>query len=117
DGDGKAYSGANRYVLHFDKGKLPPAEAFWSVTLYDEEGYQVANPLKRFAIGDRDKLKYNDDGSLDLYVQKESPGAEKEANWLPARKGGFNLAMRLYPRRREVRDGGWVPPAVKRVAE
>jgi len=69
DGDGKSYDGTNSYVLHFDKGKLPPADAFGSVTLYDENGFQVANPLNRFAIGDRDKLKFNTDGSLDIYIQ------------------------------------------------
>jgi hypothetical protein len=115
DGDGKPYSGANHYVLHFDKGKLPPADAFWSVTLYDKDGFQVANTLNRFAIGDRDKLKFNTDGSLDLYIQNGSPGADKEANWLPAPNGEFNLAMRLYSPRREVLDGSWSPPPVVRV--
>jgi len=114
DGDGKPYSGANRYVLHFDKGKLPPAEAFWSVTLYDKDGFQVANALNRFAVGDRDKLNFNTDGSLDLYIQNASPGADREANWLPTPKDEFNLAMRLYSPRREVLDGGWTPPPVLR---
>ena len=114
DGEGKPYSGANRYVLHFDKGKFPPAGAFWSVTLYDKDGFQVPNVLSRFAIGDRDKLKFNADGSLDLYIQNESPGADRESNWLPAPAGEFNLAMRLYSPRREVSDGGWTPPPVKK---
>jgi len=115
DGEGKPYSGANRYVLHFDKGKLPPAAAFWSVTLYDKDGFQAPNALGRFALGDRDKLKFNDDGSLDIYIQNERPGADKESNWLPAPAGEFNLAMRLYSPRREALDGPWTPPAVKRV--
>ena len=68
DGDGRPYSGANRYVLHFEKGKLPPANAFWSVTLYDQNGFQVSNVLNRFALGDRDKLTFNADGSLDIYI-------------------------------------------------
>ncbi|KRR09120.1 hypothetical protein CQ12_31380 [Bradyrhizobium jicamae] len=114
DGDGKPYSGANRYVLHFDKGKLPPAEAFWSVTLYDKDGFQVPNALGRFALGDRDKLKFNGDGSLDIYIQNERPGPDKESNWLPAPAGEFNLAMRLYSPRREALDGPWTPPPVKR---
>lgn len=114
DGNGKAYDGANRYVLHFDKGKLPPAAAFWSVTLYDKNGFQAANTLNRFALGDRDKLTFNSDGSLDIYIQNEPPGAGKEANWLPAPKGEFNLAMRLYSPKREALDGSWTPPAVKR---
>ena len=115
DGNGKAYSGANRYVLHFDKGRLPPANAFWSVTLYDKDGFQAPNGLNRFALGDRDKLKFNADGSLDIYIQNEAPGADKEANWLPAPKDEFNLAMRLYSPRREALDGPWTPPPVKKV--
>jgi len=113
DGDGKPYSGANRYVLHFDKGKLPPANAFWSVTLYDKDGFQVPNALSRFAIGDRDKLKFNADGSLDVYIQNENPGPDKESNWLPAPAGEFNLAMRLYSPKRAILDGSWTPPPVK----
>lgn len=114
DGTGQPYNGANRYVLHFDEGKLPPANAFWSVTLYDKDGFQVPNATNRFAIGDRDKLKLNADGSLDLYIQNESPGPDKESNWLPAPKGEFNLAMRIYSPRREVIDGTWTPPPVQR---
>jgi len=114
DGDGKPYSGANRYVLHFDKGKLPPADAFWSVTLYDKDGFQAPNALSRFALGDRDKLKFNGDGSLDIYIQNAAPGADKEANWLPAPTGEFNLAMRLYSPRREALDGSWTPPPVNK---
>jgi hypothetical protein len=115
DGEGKPYSGANRYVLHFDKGKLPPADAFWSVTLYDKDGFQAPNALSRFALGDRDKLNFNADGSLDIFIQNESPGADKEANWLPAPKDEFNLAMRLYSPRREALAGSWTPPPVRRL--
>jgi len=113
DGDGNPYSGTKRYVLHFDKGKLPPANAFWSVTLYDKDGFQVPNSINRFAIGDRDKLKFNADGSLDLYIQNGPPGGDRGSNWLPAPEGEFNLAMRLYSPRREVMDGTWTPPPVK----
>jgi len=74
----------------------------------------VANTLDRFAIGDRDKLKFNADGSLDIYIQNERPGADKKSNWLPAPRGEFNLAMRLHSPRREVLDGTWMPPAVKK---
>lgn len=115
DGDGKPYSGANRYVLRFDKGTLPPANAFWSVTLYDKDGFQAPNALNRFALGDRDKLKFNADGSLDIYIQNAAPGPDKEANWLPAPRGEFNLALRLYSPRREALDGPWTPPPVKKV--
>lgn len=113
DGDGKPYSGAKRYVLHFEKGQLPPAGAFWSVTLYDKDGFQAPNPLNRFALGDRDKLTFNADGSLNIHIQNETPGADKETNWLPAPKGEFNLAMRLYSPEREALDGSWTPPPVR----
>jgi hypothetical protein len=91
DADGKPLIGANQYVLHFAQNEIPPAQAFWSVTLYDEHGFPTANDLKRNAIGDRDALKFNADGSVDLYIQHASPGAEKESNWLPAPAGDFNL--------------------------
>ena len=93
DGDGQPLSRTKRYVLHFDKGELAPADAFWSVTLYDNEGLQVPNALDRFALGDGDKLTYDADGSLDFYVRADSPGTDKEPNWLPAPKGAFNLTM------------------------
>ena len=95
---------------------MPPADAFWSLTMYDAEGFQVANPINRFAIGDRDALKYNTDGSLDLYIQHASPGAEQESNWLPAPKSGaLGLTMRVYAPRQTALDGRWNPPPVKRV--
>jgi hypothetical protein len=113
---GKPLEGAHNYVLHFSKSELPPAEAFWSITLYDEAGYQVANSLNRFALGDRDPLKYNADGSVDLYVQNQNPGEDKESNWLPsAASGGENITMRLYAPKAQAVDGRWAPPAVKRV--
>jgi len=114
DETGQPLDGANRYVLHFDKGATPPADAFWSVTLYDNEGYQVANPLNRFAVSSWMPLKYNADGSLDLYFQNESPGADKEANWLPSPKGPFNLLLRVYAPRSEALTGQWNPPPVAR---
>jgi hypothetical protein len=116
DAEGKPLSGANEYVLHFGKQELPPVGAFWSVTLYGADGFAVPNPLDRYALGDRDPLKYNADGSLDLHVQKNSPGKEKEANWLPAPAGGFGLFMRLYAPKPQIVDGRWQPPAVRRAA-
>jgi len=115
DADGKPMDGNNDYVLHFSKAELPPVDAFWSITMYDGDGYQAANPLNRFAIGDRDPLKYNADGSLDIYMQNASPGKDKESNWLPAPKGPLGITMRLYAPKPEVADGRWVPPAIKRV--
>ncbi len=114
DAAGKPVVAENKYVLHFNKDQLPPVSAFWSLTMYDEEGYQVANPINRFAIGDRDALKYAADGSLDLYVQHESPGPDKEANWLPAPKSGkLGLTLRLYGPKPQAIDGRWNPPAIE----
>jgi hypothetical protein len=113
DSNGKPLDGANKYVLHFDKGETPPVNAFWSITLYDPEGFQIANSLNRFAVSSWMPFKGNADGSLDLYFQNESPGKDLEANWLPAPKGPFNLTMRLYGPRAEALNGKWNPPAVK----
>ena len=116
DGDGQPFNSDKRYVIHFDKGKLPPVNAFWSLTMYDERQLFTANPINRYAIGDRDKLSFNSDGSLDLYVQRDPPGAEKESNWLPAPKSGsFTMNMRLYWPKAEVLYGSWLPPPVKQV--
>jgi hypothetical protein len=114
DADGRPLTGDNNYVLHFDKDGLPPVHAFWSVTMYDAEGFQAANSLNRFAIGDRDPLLYNADGSLDLYIQHTSPGPDKEANWLPAPNGPLGITMRLYSPKAPVLNGTWAPPAVRR---
>lgn len=113
--DGKPLNGASNYVLHFDKDQIPPADAFWSLTMYGEDQFFVANPIDRFAIGDRDKLAFNADGSLDLYIQNASPGAGKEANWLPAPTGPFTMNLRLYLPQRAAVEGRWTPPPVKRV--
>ncbi len=116
DNEHKPLEGAKKYLLHFTKSELPPVGAFWSITLYDDKGFQVANPLNRFAIGDRDALKYNADGSLDLYIQSASPGPDKEANWLPSpATGGENITMRLYAPKAEALDGRWASPAIKHV--
>jgi hypothetical protein len=116
DADGKPLVGEHNYVLHFNKAEIPPVNAFWSVTMYDEAGFQVANPINRFAIGDRDDLKYNSDGSLDLYLQNESPGSDKESNWLPSpAKGKLGVTMRLYAPKAEALDGRWNPSAIKLV--
>jgi hypothetical protein len=114
DETGKPLDGANKYTLHFDKGNVPPARAFWSVTLYDADGFQVANPLNRFAVSSWMPFKYNADGSLDLYFQNESPANGNEANWLPAPKGPFTLTMRLFAPRSEALVGKWNPPPVTR---
>jgi len=110
DAAGQPLTGSKRYVLHFAKQEIPPVRAFWSVTLYNEEGYFIANPLHRFAIGDRDPLKFNPDDSLDLYIQHDSPGSDKESNWLPAPDGNFNLALRLYWPHEIAISGRYTPP-------
>jgi hypothetical protein len=115
DSEGRNLDGKSKYVLHFDKGKSPPVDAFWSVTAYDTDGYFIPNTMKRQALGDRDKLAANSDGSLDLYVQSDSPGADKESNWLPVTKAAFTLLMRLYSPKAEFLNGSWTPPAVQRV--
>ena len=117
DADGKPVVAENRYVLHFNKEELPPVDAFWSLTMYDAEGFQTPNSLNRFAIGDRDALKYNADGSLDLCIQNEDPGPERQSNWLPTPKSGqLGLTLRLYAPKPQVAAGQWNPPAIKRVS-
>jgi len=116
DANGEALRGGRKYVLHFDANRLPPVSAFWSVTMYDGEGFPTKNPIDRFAIGDRDPVKYNADGSLDIYIQSVSPGKDKESNWLPSPEdGSINLTMRLYAPDRSVLNGSWTPPSVRRV--
>jgi hypothetical protein len=114
DSDGQVLNSANNYVLHFTKDELPPVDAFWSITMYDPKGFPCPNPANRCAIGDRDDLRYNADGSLDIYVQQDDPGAEKTSNWLPAPAGDFNILMRLYAPRASVTEGRWAPPPVKK---
>jgi hypothetical protein len=112
DESGKPLDGSGTYILHFDKSAMPPVNAFWSVTLYDSDGFQVPNSLNRFAVSSWMPFKYEADGSLDLYFQNANPGADKEANWLPAPKGPFNLTMRLYAPKVEALTGRWNPPSV-----
>jgi hypothetical protein len=115
DAGGQPLNGEAKYRMHFAAGQLPPVSAFWSVTGYDKDGYFIANPINRYAIGDRDKLKFNPDGSLDLYIQAQDPGPDGESNWLPSGDGVFNLTLRLYWPKPAVLNGSWRPPAVERV--
>jgi hypothetical protein len=112
DDTGKPLDGGSAYIVHFEKGATPPVNAFWSITLYDSEGFQVANSLNRFALSSWMPFKYGPDGSLDLYFQNASPGADKETNWLSAPKGPFNLTMRLYAPKSDALTGEWNPPPV-----
>ncbi len=112
----KKYNGANKYVVHFEKGSFPPVNGFWSITMYDKNYFFVPNPIDRYTVSSRNKFKANADGSVDLYVQNESPGKDKESNWLPAPKDEFVLMMRLYwPKDTppSILDGSWKPPEVK----
>ena len=118
DADGKLFDSGKQYVLHFSKEQLPPVRAFWSLTMYNDRQLFCDNPINRYALGDRDKLKFNADGSLDLYIQRDWPGKDKEANWLPAPKGKFVPMLRLYwptDAPPTILDGSWKPPALKRV--
>ena len=118
DVDGKLLSGANKYVIHFNKDQFPPVKklGFWSVTLYNDILYLSDNPLNRYLIGDRTEgLKYNNDGSLDIYIQNENPGKDKESNWLPAPTGNFVLTMRMYMPQESILNGEYRPPPVQRV--
>ncbi|MBR0784128.1 DUF1254 domain-containing protein [Bradyrhizobium iriomotense] len=117
DAEGRKYNGTNRYVIRFPKGQLPPAQGFWSVTMYDADYFFVANPINRYSISARQNLKSNPDGSTDLYIQKESPGKDKESNWLPAPAGDFVLMMRLYwpsEKNPSIINGSWKIPPVKK---
>lgn len=119
DAENGAYDGANKYVVHFGKDELPPAEGFWSITMYDSNYFFVTNPINRYSISARQNLKHNEDGSVDLHMQKDSPGADKESNWLPAPTGKFILMMRIYWAREtdpSILDDSWVIPPVKRVS-
>jgi hypothetical protein len=116
DADGQPLIGTNRYVLHFTKAELPPAGAFWSLTAYDGEGFPILTPQRRYAVGDRDPLVYNADGSLDLYIGQTPPDdPRRAANWLPTLADPFNLSLRLYLPRPEVLEGRWTPPSVTRI--
>jgi hypothetical protein len=118
DANGKPYDGSNKYVMHFDKGQMPPALGFWSLTMYNGQYFFVDNPLNRYTLSSRTKFVTNADGSVDMYLQSDSPGKAKEANWLPAPKGKFILMLRLYwPRETppSLIDGTWKIPPVTQV--
>ena len=119
DADGQPLSGANNYTLTFADGKLPPANAFWSVTMYRmPESLLVDNPINRYVINSPmlPDLVRNPDGGITLYVQNESPGADREANWLPAPAGPFTVFMRIYWPKPEALEGSWQPPKLTKVS-
>ncbi len=121
DSEGKPLTGANSYTLTFAAGQTPPVNGFWSITMYeiDQGWWFVPNPLNKFTVSPRDNLKPNPDGSITLYFQADSPGADKESNWLPAPRGPFIPMIRMYwPRESglSILNGSWAPPAVQKVA-
>jgi len=120
DSTGAKLTGANKYTLTFAKGQTPPVNAFWSITMYmiDQGWWFVPNALNKFTVSPRDNLKANADGSITLYFQKDSPGADKESNWLPAPEGEFIPMMRMYwPKDKgpSILDGSWTPPKIEKV--
>lgn len=119
DGEGKEFDGSKyEYVIHFEKGQLPPVKGFWSITMYDPDFFFVPNAINRYSLSQRDQLVANPDGSIDMYLQSESPGGDKEANWLPTPKGKFIPMLRLYwpdDSPPSILDGSWTPPPVERV--
>jgi hypothetical protein len=117
DTHGNDYDGAKKYVMHFAKGELPPVKGFWSLTMYNSGYFFVENPIKRYSISPRQDLKQNADGSVDLYIQNESPGTDKESNWLPAPKEKFVLMLRMYwpdESPPSILGGSWTSPAVQK---
>ena len=116
DSEGNPIDGKSKYVIHFDKGQTPPVNAFWSLTAYNSKDFLITNPINRFALGDRDNLTYNKDGSLDIYIQNSDPKGDKTSNWLPSTQEGLtNLTLRLYWPKESALDGTWVVPAVMKV--
>ena len=119
DSDGKKLEGANKYTVHFAADQLPPVNAFWSLTMYDlPQSLLVANPINRYLLNSPMMPQFvkDADGGLTFYVQNESPGKDKEPNWLPAPKGPFFIAMRLYLQKQEALDGTWKQPPMTKAA-
>jgi hypothetical protein len=114
DAAGKPLTGDNTYLIHFNPGELPPVHAFWSITLYNEKGYLVENPIHRYAVSPHlHPLVYNSDGSLDIFTGNTPPGKSFELNWLPAPAGSFNLILRMYWPNEPILTGTWTPPEIQ----
>jgi hypothetical protein len=115
DSAGRLLNGSQRYRITFAKGRAPPVRAFWSLTVYDADGFLVANPARRYAVGDsHPPLVRRPDGSIVIAVQRDRP-AQRDVNWLPAPPGGFRLSLRLYQPVRSILRGAWTPPPVRRL--
>ncbi|WP_415838506.1 DUF1254 domain-containing protein [Rahnella bruchi] len=116
DKEGQRLNGDNNYTITFAKGKTPPVNGFWSLTMYDPQHFFAKNDIERYSVGTKNLkgMKYNDDGSLTVYVQHSSPGKEKEANWLPAPQSDFEMTIRTYWPKAEVLNKSWLPPVVEK---
>ena len=113
DGQDQPLTADSSYAIRFEKDQLPPVHAFWSLTVYDEHRFLADNSINRYALSDRDNLAFNADGTLDLWIRRDDPGAEKTSNWLPSpRQGTFSLILRLYWPKPEAVGGGWRPPPI-----
>ena len=116
DHEGAKLNGNNQYQIHFNANELPPVNAFWSVTLYDESGYLVDNSINRYSLSDRNpNLHFNNDGSLDLYIQHQAPEKFKQTNWLPAPQTEFTLTLRAYLPKKELMKLEWEIPPITRL--
>ena len=115
DIDGNTLNGEQKYVMHFEKDKLPPVKGFWSLTMYDTHYFFVENSINRYNLSSRDNFKTNADGSVDFYIQHESPGVDKESNWLPAPAGDFTLMFRFYWPEKTIINGTWNPPPIQKI--
>ena len=114
DGNGRRLNGTHKYALHFEKGKLPPVNGFWSLTMYNGEYFFAESSLNRYTLSQRNMFNPNPDGSLDLYLQHEAPVENRQANWLPTPEGNFNLILRMHWPKETVLNGSWEPPSVLR---
>lgn len=114
DSDGHALNGANEYVLHFAPNQLPPVRGFWTLTAYTKDGALIDDKTLRLSLNDRDRLKKNRDGSVDISVSAAEPAKARVSNWLPAPDGDFQLMFRLYAPKAEASNGTWAPPAIER---
>jgi hypothetical protein len=116
DNEGQTLNGKNQYRLRFPPGQLPKVNTFWSLTMYGEDANLVDNPVNRYSIGDRTPdLQRDADGGLTLYVHAESPGKDKESNWLPAPKANFYVVLRAYMPGEELVKQTWPPPPLTAV--
>jgi len=118
DASAKPLMGGTNYIVHFKPGQIPQVKGFWSITAYNSTQRLVPNPINRYWIGaDTPGIMYNKDGSLDIYIQPQSPGQTKQSNWLPSptnRSTPFDLLMRLYWPGQQIINGTWLPPAIQR---